>query len=176
MFTHNRVHRCFPFLVLFVIAGLFSIIQGRETFGHDNASSQAQTFQLAKDFNGKMDPLLAVGLRMGEYALKKLGVQKYGVKVIAELNPEPPQSYMIDGLQIITGATFGNRQMAFTPAAEPKITFVNLSDENGKVTLVLAKSFGEKLNGWMKDWGDTEIVSLYIYTLPTNEDIFEELP
>jgi|GEM_PF-255677 len=164
-------------LALFVIiVGLLSSILGQRTFGHDTSNPQAQAFELAKDFNGKMDPLLAVGLRMGEYAMKKLGVKKHALKVVAELNPEPPQSYMLDGLQIMTGATFGNRDLEFTPASAPKITFINPNDGGGKVTLVLSKNFVEKLKGWMKDWGDPEIVALYIYTLPTNEDIFEEVP
>lgn len=167
----------FPILLLSgVMIGVFSITSAQKTFGHDSSNPQAQAFELAKDFNGKMDPLLAVGLRMGEYAMKKLGVKKHELKVIAELNLEPPQSYILDGLQIITGATFGNRQIEVTPAPEPKITFINLNDGGGKVTLTLSKNFGEKLNGWMKDWGDLEIVSLYIYTLPTNEDIFQEVP
>ncbi len=173
----DKVRRVYPFicLLLCVVPGVLSITLAK-TFGHDSSNPQAQAFELAKDFNGKMDPLLAVGLRMGEYAMKKLGVKKHELKVIAELNLEPPQSYILDGLQIITGATFGNRQIEVTPAAEPKITFINLNDGGGKVTLTLSKNFGEKLNGWMKDWGDSEIVSLYIYTLPTNEDIFQEVP
>lgn len=163
-------------LALFTGMGFLSVVLDRKTFGHDSSNPQAQAFELAKDFNGKMDPLLAVGLRMGEYAMRKLGVKRHELKVIAELKPEPPQSYILDGLQIITGATFGNRHLEFIPASEPKITFININNGGAKLTLTLPKSFDEKLSNWIKDWGDPEIVALYIYTLPTHEDILEEVP
>ena len=62
----------------------------------------------AIDFHGHLGPYLVLGLLMGKYALKNLKAEKYfGLTIKVKGAYTKPESCLIDGLQLSTGATFG---------------------------------------------------------------------
>jgi len=66
------------------------------------------TLEQAVRFHGHLGPWLVLGVLMGEYATKALKAKKYfGIEVKVWGANKRPQSCLIDGLQLSTGATYG---------------------------------------------------------------------
>jgi len=64
----------------------------------------------AYEFHGHRCPFMPLGFRMGQLALDRLGVGRekdHILHVFAELGEGHPQTCLMDGIQIATGATFG---------------------------------------------------------------------
>ena len=64
----------------------------------------------AFEFHGHNCPFMPIGYRMGRLAMAYLGVARekdHGFFVFPELGEGHPQTCMMDGLQVATGATFG---------------------------------------------------------------------
>ena len=58
---------------------------------------------------------MPIGYRMGKLALEKLGIERekdHGFFVLAELGEGHPQTCMLDGVQVATGATYGKVLMS----------------------------------------------------------------
>ena len=71
----------------------------------------------AFEFHGHRCPFMPLGYRMGLLALEKLGVARekdHTLHVICELGEGHPQTCMMDGIQVATGATFGKTLMEKT--------------------------------------------------------------
>jgi len=78
----------------------------------------------AIEFHGHLGPYLILGIRAGEFALKKLRCRKYfglGVKVWGA--NKKPKSCLIDGLQLSTGATYGKGNINKFNGSVIKIAF-----------------------------------------------------
>lgn len=92
---------------------------------------------VARAFHGHLGPWLALGMKMGEYALQLVNHKGYfGVFVRAEVPPCPPCSCLVDGLQISTGCTYGKRNIEIVPSEGVKVTMAD--DKSGrKVFLTL---------------------------------------
>ena len=58
-------------------------------------------------FHGHIGPFLAVGLKIGLVANEILGRSPLEVRAEVEVNPRPPRSCVIDGIQYVTGCTLG---------------------------------------------------------------------
>ena len=64
----------------------------------------------AFQFHGHKCPFMPLGYRMGRLALEKLGIEReldHALHVVCELGEGHPQTCLMDGIQIATGATFG---------------------------------------------------------------------
>lgn len=64
----------------------------------------------AWEFHGHRCPFMPLGYRMARLAMKELGTEHemdHGFFVIPELGIGHPQTCLIDGIQIATGATYG---------------------------------------------------------------------
>ena len=79
--------------------------------------SSMTTPDWAFEFHGHGCPFMPLGYRMGIRALRELEVareQDHGLFVIPELGIGHPQTCLMDGLQIATGATYGKSLMERT--------------------------------------------------------------
>lgn len=66
----------------------------------------------AVEFHGHGGPFMVIGLRMGLLALEELNARGwFGIGCVAELNWAPPDSCILDGIQISTGCTMGKRNI-----------------------------------------------------------------
>jgi formylmethanofuran dehydrogenase subunit E len=93
----------------------------------------------AVEFHGHLGPFLVLGLRMGILGLRELNVEggDRRVRVTAKLKYSIPFSCAVDGLQISTKCTIGNKKLTITDytgvAADFKL-------EDGKQATVIVKS------------------------------------
>jgi formylmethanofuran dehydrogenase subunit E len=80
----------------------------------------------AFEFHGHRCPFMPIGYRMGRLAMLELGVEReqdHGFYVFPELGEGHPQTCMMDGMQIATGATFGKVLIAKTFYGKLAATF-----------------------------------------------------
>ena len=76
-----------------------------------------------KNFHGHLGPYVILGYKMGKLALKKL---KKIDKIIVYLPKNPPQSCLLDGLQLATNCTLGkNKIKLFIDRTEEAIEYFN---------------------------------------------------
>ncbi|MCS7265626.1 MAG: formylmethanofuran dehydrogenase subunit E family protein [Armatimonadetes bacterium] len=115
-----------------------------------------RALEAAIEFHGHFGPFLALGLRLGEFALTKLKARKhFGIKVSVHCPPNPPPSCLVDGLQISTGATYGKRNIELVPSDEIVVRFVN-TDTGEKLTLQVPQQVREQISTWLKELGEHE--------------------
>jgi formylmethanofuran dehydrogenase subunit E len=135
----------------------------------------ASQMERAKEFSGHTGPYLAVGLRMGERALKRLGCEKHtGMTIQVECIPKAPYCFLVDGLQLSTGCTMGNRNIEFVPSSRIRVICTN-SRTGEKVTYLLAYGLRTMIEEWSKTWKSDETVALLIYAVPSESLLFREM-
>jgi formylmethanofuran dehydrogenase subunit E len=96
----------------------------------------------AWEFHGHHCPFMPLGYRMGKLAMKELGVEHekdHGFFVIPELGIGHPQTCLMDGMQIATGATYGKSLMEKTFWGKLAATFYHPG--KGAVRLALTPEF-----------------------------------
>lgn len=84
------------------------------------------TPEWAFEFHGHRCPFMPIGYRMGMLALEHLGVpheKDHGFFVFPELGEGHPQTCLMDGVQVATGATYGKVLMAKTFYGKLAVTF-----------------------------------------------------
>ncbi|MEM3442503.1 MAG: FmdE family protein [Candidatus Bathyarchaeia archaeon] len=62
----------------------------------------------AQEFHGHLGPFLVIGVKLGEFAKKKLGEN---MNVLTKVPFITPFSCIIDGVQVATKCTVGNRKL-----------------------------------------------------------------
>jgi len=96
----------------------------------------------AFEFHGHRCPFMPIGYRMGKLALAHLGVERekdHGLFVFPELGEGHPQTCMMDGMQVATGATYGKVLMAKTFYGKLAATFYH--PKKGAVRFALKAEF-----------------------------------
>jgi formylmethanofuran dehydrogenase subunit E len=97
------------------------------------------------EFHGHLGPYLVLGLLAGELALKRLKANKYfGIQVIVYGAGKKPNSCLIDGLQLSTGATYGKGNIVKLNGRNIKVLFRNL-DNHKKLEISLKKKLINRL-------------------------------
>ena len=98
------------------------------------------TLKEATRFHGHLGPYLVLGLLAGEQALKNLKCKKYfGLQVNIWGADKKPESCIIDGLQLSTGATYGKGSIRRSYGKAIKIELLNRIN-NQRIVLRLAES------------------------------------
>jgi formylmethanofuran dehydrogenase subunit E len=96
----------------------------------------------AFEFHGHRCPFMPIGYRMGRLAMETLGVERekdHGFFVFPELGEGHPQTCMMDGLQVATGATYGKVLLAKTYFGKLAATFYH--PKQGAVRYALQPEF-----------------------------------
>ena len=96
----------------------------------------------AFEFHGHLCPFMPIGYRMGQLAMEKLGVERekdHGFFIFPELGEGHPQTCMMDGMQVATGATYGKVMMAKTFYGKLAATFYH--PKKGAVRIALQPDF-----------------------------------
>jgi len=85
----------------------------------------------AEGFHGHLGPFLVIGVRAGLVGLMKLGIEKgdQQMSATAMLKNSIPFSCILDGVQISTGCTVGNKRLKLQDSSSVAIRFEN---KNGK--------------------------------------------
>lgn len=110
-----------------------------------------------KNFHGHLGPYVILGYKMGKLAEKKIKKIK---KIIIYLPKNPPQSCIIDGLQLSTNCTFGKNQIKIIKKKNfQKALFYN----NHKITLELTQLSKKIINNYdIKKIINTPLNKLFI--------------
>jgi formylmethanofuran dehydrogenase subunit E len=76
------------------------------------------------DFHGHLGPYLVLGLRMGRHAVRKLRPkQLHEMSATVWAKSFPPQSCVVDGIQVSSGCTFGKRNISVKVANRSRAEF-----------------------------------------------------
>ncbi|MEN6357550.1 MAG: formylmethanofuran dehydrogenase subunit E family protein [Armatimonadota bacterium] len=113
--------------------------------------------ELAKRFHGHMGPNLVIGIKMGNYAVKTLGISNhFGIDVEVHCPGKPPVSCMIDGIQLSTGATMGKTNIRHIISDDVVKAVFRNTESGTTVTLAPADSIGARSLAWYNEVGEDE--------------------
>jgi len=92
----------------------------------------------ARDFHGHLGPFLVLGLRAGLRGLRELQTRKESLDVSAKvrLKYTVPYSCILDGVQVATGCTIGNRRLTYENSPNPMILFQNRTGRTVAISIV----------------------------------------
>ena len=99
----------------------------------------------AAEFHGHLGPFLTIGVKMGLIGLNKVGIDRSeSLTVIASLPFHVPFSCIIDGIQVSTNCTVGNRKLSINDSLHIQAIFKR-KDNGQKVIVALNQVTFEKL-------------------------------
>jgi formylmethanofuran dehydrogenase subunit E len=131
-----------------------------------------QLYEKASEFHGHDGLFMAAGLRMGMSALKTLDARGwFGIRCVAKLHWRPPDSCVIDGLQISTGCTMGKHNIFVE-----EMDGVSAEFESGERCVVVA--LRETVLGLMRESLEEDVDSkrlLKLFSEAPDEELFEVL-
>ena len=118
-----------------------SSVTGYDSFSQDLAS----ILRRAVDFHGHLGPFLVVGVRAGIIALRELqtGKENKSLRAVASLVHSVPYSCILDGVQLSTGCTIGNKRLRFEES--PTVSIMLEDPGNGKVTVSIPSKVVDEL-------------------------------
>ena len=125
-----------------------------------------------REFHGHLGPYVVIGWRMGRRAMADLGIPKhFGVSCHVVCADEPPESCLIDGLQLATGCTMGKRNITHEVGGPIEVRIT--AKETGRTVTVrpcqggvaravaLMREQGEEAAvRWLESAGDDEIMTI----------------
>ncbi len=94
-------------------------------------------------FHGHIGPFLAIGLRMGAMANEALGRDPMEMTAEVRVEPRPPRSCVVDGIQYSTGCTMGKGNINVLPAPSEVAATFHMGDRS--VTLRLRQEFLKRM-------------------------------
>jgi formylmethanofuran dehydrogenase subunit E len=103
----------------------------------------------AFEFHGHGCPFMPIGYRMGKLALEALGVERekdHGFFVFPELGEGHPQTCMMDGIQVATGATYGKIMIAKTFYGKLAASFYHL--QKGAIRFAIKPEFVDAMGAF----------------------------
>ena len=100
----------------------------------------------AYEFHGHLCPFMPMGFRMGQIAMRELGLEKvqdHGVYALTEMGIHP-QNCMNDGIMVSTGCTYG--KLSMEKLHYGKAAFVLYAPGKGAVRVAVKATFFNQLN------------------------------
>ncbi|MFB3787866.1 MAG: formylmethanofuran dehydrogenase subunit E family protein [bacterium] len=158
-------------LCLILVFGFVSMSITDPDHMHSKYPFRPLTMEELARFHGHLGPFIVLGTRIGEHAVTAHHFPRhFGLTVKVECPDQPPQSCLIDGLQLSTGATLGKRNISHVVADEIRVT---LRENNSGHTLVYTFKDSTKalLKKWEEDKVDVEKRGETLYGMKA-EDLF----
>ncbi len=123
-------------------------------------------------FHGHLGPYAMIGLRMGLKAVSLLSAQRhFGIEIAVECADCPPQSCIVDGLQVSTGATYGKRNIVLVKSSQIKVSASNKKD-GSRVCMTLTEKAQASIAAMPKDHESVEKTAMDMARWP-DEDLFQ---
>jgi formylmethanofuran dehydrogenase subunit E len=124
-------------------------------------------WEAARRFHGHLGPWLALGMKMGATAMSLLEARPhFGIRVSVTCHLAPPISCLIDGLQWMTGATYGKQNLqAFE--GEPVSVRIERLDTGQAVEMEVLSQTPSAVAAWLAEMGD-EAATHHLFDLPAN--------
>jgi len=114
------------------------------TVKHSTSPDFAIILEKAAEFHGHLGPFLTIGVKMGLMGVDQLDNKTDSLVVTASLPLRVPFSCIIDGLQITTKCTVGNRKLRLKDSAKIQVEFER-QDNGHKTVVALNQSVFDKL-------------------------------
>jgi hypothetical protein len=122
----------------------------------------------ARRFHGHLGPWLALGMKIGQEAMTVLSARPhFGTRVHVRCRLAPPVSCLVDGLQWMTGATYGKRNLIAEEAETVHIRVEHV-ETGTAVVFRLVPGAPEAMGRWMGEIGD-EAASYHVFDRPADE-------
>jgi formylmethanofuran dehydrogenase subunit E len=96
----------------------------------------------AEGFHGHLCPMVTLGVKAGQYAMAKLNRHHHGMEEVVAL--VECNNCFTDGIQVVTGCTFGNNALIFKDLGKTAVT-VARRDDGFAVRLAVRPRFREEL-------------------------------
>lgn len=126
----------------------------------------------AVEFHGHGGPFMIIGLRMGLIALRRLDAHGwFDLQCRVRLRWRPPDSCVLDGIQISTGCTTGKHNLE---VEEGDGISAHFTKENEKVSIVLRQEVLKEVHETLAAEGEESVKALMNSLKETSEnDIFK---
>ena len=127
--------------------------------------------EYARKLHGHVGPYLVIGLRMGAAAKKALNLpDEESTFLTAEVSVplHPPFSCLLDGIQVSTTCTVGNRRLHFKNAKTIKAIFSSQKDAK-TVKITFTRQFSHQLKQKKKQDKLDEAFAWKLAKLPENQ-------
>ena len=131
--------------------------------------SSDEILRRISEFHGHLGPFVVVGYRMGGIANRLLGADAFAKTAIALTGGKPPQSCMIDGIQLSSGCTLGKGTIGLVDKGEVASIFLSKKDRR-RVKISLRQDKLEEISSVQHE--DMEELATKLYTLD-DEELFE---
>lgn len=107
--------------------------------------SHCHLFNITKDytaadlaaFHGHLGPYIVLGYRIGRYARDHFCDDPFSMKATVHCSGKPPESCVVDGVQIGSGCTLGKRNIEIVTSPEIRCVFTN----NGRSLVLTPKPY-----------------------------------
>lgn len=127
-----------------------------------------EDWEAARRLHGHLGPWLALGMKAGAEALRILEARPhFGLSARVGCRLATPVSCLIDGVQWMTGATYGKRNL-FAEESEDVWIEVTRADTGARVRFALRPGVPDAMARWLEQMGD-EPAAMHVYSLPTAE-------
>lgn len=74
-------------------------------------------------FHGHLGPFIVLGYRMGRYARDHFCDDPFSLKAVVHCSGTPPESCVVDGVQLGSGCTLGKRNIEIVTSPEVRCEF-----------------------------------------------------
>jgi len=129
------------------------------TFERNVDTKLMTVIRKAADFHGHLGPFLVIGVRMGLIGIRELGTKGNDeeLHVTAMVKPSVPFSCVVDGIQVATHCTIGNRKIRLRSSSSIAAKF-ELQKEGQVTVRVNPATFGRLKNGLLAEESSPEDV------------------
>jgi formylmethanofuran dehydrogenase subunit E len=123
-------------------------------------------------FHGHIGPFLAVGLRMGLLANEAMGRAPLETRAVVKLEPRPPRSCAVDGIQYVTGCTMGKGNIEIEP--DPGLIWARFTRGLKCLTISLTEGYLRRIETDLENASEKAIIDYAFKMMDTPpEEMFE---
>lgn len=117
------------------------------TLKQDQIRELDAILEKAVEFHGHLGPFLVLGVRMSLIGLRELGVKgnHKKLRVTATLRNQTPFSCILDGIQVVTKCTMGNKRLRLKNDPSQIVAKFELKNEEREVNVIVSPATFEDL-------------------------------
>ena len=124
-------------------------------------------------FHGHIGPFLAIGLRMGFLANEVLGRAPMQTRAVVRVEPRPPRSCVVDGIQYSSGCTMGKRNIGIQN--DDEAVSVTFTRGGRNISVSLRNDFLEKMEADLDDATEKAVIDYAYQIMDTSPDLLFEV-
>ena len=130
----------------------------------------------AEEFHGHLGPFLVIGVRMGITISKLLGadVKRAALEILINVPLVAPFSCVIDGIQVTTQCTIGNRKLKAENSTNEIVAQAKIQGTSATIKIMVNEEIIKMLNGRISEGVTNETLAREIALLPETQLFFIE--